>query len=459
MPERYGINVDLLVDLGLTQNQAKVYLSAAKIGPASISDLADHSGVRREEIYRLLPDLEKAGLVERLMGKPMRIRAPDVKSAMSTLIRHERARARERISEFVEKTVQIEDYLSKTGLQVETGPKESDDFALLEEKDSVRTRLHELIQDAKNSISLVYSRPNLIWFLSTQSQLLKESVSRGVKIRILSSPTDGKDRIPKIIERRFSNPADVDLKYITGKFVNYVIIDSTAALLVTSKAQQPNAHNLYTRNPSLVTLMHQGFEEAWHRSSHWKTVEGVSISERPLDTGEAGISNNVMLLYHDVKSKTRIVSNFIKEKLEGDCFVLYICPDDELDTLHAEFESNDIDVASYEKNDLLKIEESKNFFGDKDSFSIDRIIDYWDKIYFQANDRDLTTVLIIDTQFFFDNDMTDRIVEFESECRKELDSHMSALCIYSKDAILSTKDPLGLYNEIVMEHDKVLNTD
>ena len=98
MPERYGINIELLTDLGLTQNEAKVYLTTAKIGPATISDVADHSGVRREEIYRLLPDLEKAGLIERMMGKPMRIRTPDVKSAMSTLIDHERAMAQQRIS-------------------------------------------------------------------------------------------------------------------------------------------------------------------------------------------------------------------------------------------------------------------------------------------------------------------------------------------------------------------------
>ena len=273
MPERYGITIDILEDLGLTQNQAKVYLSTAKIGPATVSDIAKHSKVRREEIYRLLPDLERIGLIERLLGKPQRIRTPDVKAAMETLLQHERVRAQARIAEVTEKTDMIQEYLVKTGLDVEPQSDIDDDFALLEEKESIRTRVHEMIKKTESHIDVSYTRPNIVWFLSSQSQLLIEAIDRNVKIRLLSNPIKEKDRIPKIIERRFSETASVELKYITEVLINYLIIDNKEALIITSSKHQPNAHNLYTTNKNLVTLVQRAFEMSWSESANWKTAQ------------------------------------------------------------------------------------------------------------------------------------------------------------------------------------------
>ncbi|MCZ2856768.1 MAG: hypothetical protein O2U62_06710, partial [Candidatus Bathyarchaeota archaeon] len=68
-------NVEILTDFGLTGNQAKVYLAAARLRLASVGQISKVSKVRREDVYRILPKLEKMGLVERLLGKPTKIRA------------------------------------------------------------------------------------------------------------------------------------------------------------------------------------------------------------------------------------------------------------------------------------------------------------------------------------------------------------------------------------------------
>jgi sugar-specific transcriptional regulator TrmB len=63
-------NTDLLLGLGLTLNQAKIYLAILKLEKTTVSEVAKFSKVRREDVYRILPSLEKMGLVERLLGKP-----------------------------------------------------------------------------------------------------------------------------------------------------------------------------------------------------------------------------------------------------------------------------------------------------------------------------------------------------------------------------------------------------
>ena len=52
-------NVEVLLDFGLTRNQAKVYVAIARLRLASVGQISKASKVRREDVYRILPKLEK----------------------------------------------------------------------------------------------------------------------------------------------------------------------------------------------------------------------------------------------------------------------------------------------------------------------------------------------------------------------------------------------------------------
>jgi len=88
----------VLIGFGLTGNQARVYLALARLKLATVGQISKVSKVRREDVYRILPKLEKMGLVEKLLGKPCKIRATPVEEALSVLIKHEEDSARERVS-------------------------------------------------------------------------------------------------------------------------------------------------------------------------------------------------------------------------------------------------------------------------------------------------------------------------------------------------------------------------
>ena len=77
--------IDLLVGIGLSPNQAKVYQSILKLGNATVGLITKFSSVRREDVYRVIPTLEKMGLVEKLLGKPAVIRATPVAGALTSL--------------------------------------------------------------------------------------------------------------------------------------------------------------------------------------------------------------------------------------------------------------------------------------------------------------------------------------------------------------------------------------
>jgi sugar-specific transcriptional regulator TrmB len=50
-------NTELLLGLGLTLNQAKVYLAVIKLEKTTVVQVANFSKVRREDVYRILPTL------------------------------------------------------------------------------------------------------------------------------------------------------------------------------------------------------------------------------------------------------------------------------------------------------------------------------------------------------------------------------------------------------------------
>ena len=88
----------LLLGLGLSLNQARVYLAILKLEKTTVGQVAKVSKVRREEVYRLLPALEKMGLVERLLGKPSEVRATLISDSLASLVTEEKNRSDERLS-------------------------------------------------------------------------------------------------------------------------------------------------------------------------------------------------------------------------------------------------------------------------------------------------------------------------------------------------------------------------
>ena len=79
-------NGKTLETFGLSRNQAVIYLTAVRLGLASFNEISRNSKIRREEVYRSVPVLEKLGLVERVLGNPIKVRATPVEEALPILI-------------------------------------------------------------------------------------------------------------------------------------------------------------------------------------------------------------------------------------------------------------------------------------------------------------------------------------------------------------------------------------
>jgi sugar-specific transcriptional regulator TrmB len=455
-----GINFDILSEFGLTENQTKVFVAIARQGTPTVSEIAEASEVRREEVYRLLPELEGMGLVERLLGKPLRLRTPDPKSALASLVNIEKQRAKERIAELSSRSQEL---LQSLGHQVQEPPTlegVESGFSLIQENESIRTGLYDMISKSAHQLDILFARSDLVWLLSTQGEALQSAIERGVKIRIMSEPPSGRDRLPKIIQRRFPADVEIAVKYLLNPTAFYLISDRSQLMLVTSGIRHlPSSTCLWTNNESLVSIAHDNFEERWHESVHWKTVDGITLSVSPKDGSEGGTSRvHRLLLYQSSQVKHKVLFNFLKQRLEAGYMILYVCSEDEIEGVKAALSEYGFDSKLVKDKESLRIIPWENWLLDDGTFSIEKVMDVWDDFYFEAQDNGFKGLAAVtEMQFFFNRNLVKELEDYEKQIHDMLEGQIEIKCAYDMKAILKVKSPLQLYARLLGYHTTLLS--
>ncbi|MCI4317046.1 MAG: hypothetical protein L3J96_00775, partial [Thermoplasmata archaeon] len=88
MTKSSGSLLERLVEQGIQERSARMYLAACRDGPQTARELARGSGLDRVEAYRGIRKLESAGLLRSSGGRPMRFEALPPAELVDKWIRH-----------------------------------------------------------------------------------------------------------------------------------------------------------------------------------------------------------------------------------------------------------------------------------------------------------------------------------------------------------------------------------
>ena len=459
MKDEDKVSFDILSQFGLTENQAKVFIATTRLGNPTVSEVAEESEVRREEVYRLLPELEKIGLIERLLGKPLRLKTPNPQSAITTLVNLEREKAKDRITDLSTRSKELLQYLGQPPIEPSSDAVVDSDFSLLQEKESIRVTLYDMIRKATKQLDILFSRTDLVWLISTQGEALQRAFEHGVKIRIMSEPISGRDRLPKILRRRFPGDTEVPMKYILNPTAFYVLADKSQLLFVTSGIHHlPTANCLWTNNESFVALTSGNFEEYWHDSVHWQTVEGITLSVSPQEASEGGSSHvHRLLLYDSEDSKYKVLFNFLKNRYEAGYLLFYVCADNCTDAVKKEMYNFGFEKKIIDAQKQVRILDWNHWLLDDGTFNVEKAIDVWDELYFEAQDLGFSGIAVAsEMKFFIDNNLIDELEDYELQIHGMLEGQMEWKCAYDEKSLLSVKEPLRLYARLLGAHTLLL---
>ena len=123
------------------------------LGSATAKQLSEESKIAKPDIYRIIPTLQKQGMVETLMSRPASFKAIPANQSLHTLLKHKAAEQ----SELSKKTEALLSGLEKNHAKIETN-QVSIDFAIIPGKEVIIQKLKESLLKAQISLCVVTSK-------------------------------------------------------------------------------------------------------------------------------------------------------------------------------------------------------------------------------------------------------------------------------------------------------------
>jgi sugar-specific transcriptional regulator TrmB len=248
--------VEVLQGLGLTQCQAKIYLSLCRFGCLDAKTISKDTHIARQDVYRVIADLEKSRLVEKVINRPTKFRAIPLKKGISFLLKQKH----KELSIIASQTKDLVDQFNRSNEQLLT---EKAEFVWVPSKEAVLYKIQEAIENAQSSINLVSSYER-ISKISMFSEALEGAWSRGVKCRVIIDKPE-KSRASDEILNFLSKDASCKVRFLPSPPETVMTIYDRKEILIFTdpNARLSESPALWSSNLSLISGMQNYFTILW----------------------------------------------------------------------------------------------------------------------------------------------------------------------------------------------------
>jgi CheY-like chemotaxis protein/sugar-specific transcriptional regulator TrmB len=261
---------------GLNKTKARIYIALNVLGAATAAEIASLSKIRREEVYRILPELEETGIITSKLDAPRRFMATDPVTSVELLVKAKTEAMKRELDALKLKKDDLIYRLSNTSF----GVYEENTIEALARQDNVDKRLSQMIKKARGTITLTTSTDELEDILIAKS---KEPPLEGqLEIRTiinksdLADHPDSSDYIDFLRRiRLLSSKANctVELRCVDKTPFKVLIVDRKEAIWGESKPGKMNSRFLWTNDPMHVGIMRRAFDSLWDEAKPLKIQE------------------------------------------------------------------------------------------------------------------------------------------------------------------------------------------
>jgi len=256
---------ETLLNLGLSRNEAKVYLCLARTGKKKASEISRAVSLHRTETYRVLKGLEKKGLVSLVLEKPLKFVAVPFEKAITWLIETEKMKLRT-LEQSKDRLIEI--WLSIPKPHVDASKKEV--FQILEGNDQIESKAKEFLECTKYELCIFISEDIISRLYHSEFlDKLEEISKKGVDVRLIAN--DSKKMRFFMEEMNFEN-----IKYMlmdVDDLPFFLISDEKELLFMLRKngsnylgemTKNSRATALWTNYYTLTRVLYKLFTELWN---------------------------------------------------------------------------------------------------------------------------------------------------------------------------------------------------
>jgi sugar-specific transcriptional regulator TrmB len=259
-----------LRSIGLSKNETEIYIILGKQGPLKSGQIAKHLKMNRGQVYRIMRNLKKKGLVEETLESPARFIAIPLDKVIDSYLRSRQEEVA-RIEEKRKDLLSDWENIRQTEL---ASPLEK--FFVIEGKNRIFKKIYQMIKETKNQFSMKMTPSNL--FQMERSDLFDNfdyhSNESEINFRVLTQISKQnlkaikalKKTLPPILDFRGKNPS-----LGSPKFYRMAIRDNDEIVLFISDENQESLKGtlevcLCTNCKSIIEAFLDLFEDSWKNS-------------------------------------------------------------------------------------------------------------------------------------------------------------------------------------------------
>lgn len=256
--------VHRLMGFGLSVNQAKIYLSIIQSPSLNIKAISTNTKVHRQDIYKILPKLEKMGLIVLTIGHPISIRPIPIEQALNNVIEIKSQKAKQEIKQ-LKTTVKILVDAIKTQQQNNVEKESIIQAEYLSTDYAIQHQLDAAYANAKTKVDVIINFQILESVSLRASKRFQSLAENGVKTRIILDIPRKKSDL-NMLQNIIPRQDDFFIKIVKNETTlkPYIIIDDKN-IYVSTKRRTPNQLPcvLHTNSENVISVYRDNFESTW----------------------------------------------------------------------------------------------------------------------------------------------------------------------------------------------------
>lgn len=296
-------------DNWLDPKEGRLYVILAKSGSSKASDLARVCDISRMDTYRILHRLEEKGIVQTVIGRPMKFQAVPPEKAFDILLR---SASEKMLSMKAEKNRLLSLWPSQPVF--EEIKKDSEKLRIIQGRVEFNNTLRRAIKSARKEILILTTKNGLYrLFHSGFDKDLEEKSNKGISIKILSKVSKGEteavEQFALISNLRYQT-TDLNTQLIlvdNNQSISSTILDDSMSLTTEKDI------SLWLNSKEQIALMEKLFQELWNSSidlnaAHKKIETNVLAPQVRRFIGRETISLHTNNLLDSVEISVTIIA-------------------------------------------------------------------------------------------------------------------------------------------------------
>lgn len=261
-----GVNV--FTQLGLTKRQAEVYIAIVRLGQTTATSIAQTLQIARAEVYRATAELQKLGLIKKLVTTPTTFKATPLSEGLSILLQRNAEKHKATRNEAKQFLRNFKNYNREKPNQ------ENAQYYLTSGSKPVDRQYLRDLSEAQTSKDCILEWRIILMIVNRDFEAINEASERGVKFRYITHVPEG-EKVPRTIQTLMKT-GSFEIKSVSVMpKAKLDIFDKKLVHIITSLDSPREIEVLRSNNPAVIDLTQDYFELKWQSATTIASAKNI----------------------------------------------------------------------------------------------------------------------------------------------------------------------------------------